>query len=132
MVNCSNILSENEISAIIVDSAVKVHSQLGAGLLESCYEVCLAYELIKAGLKVESQKLLPIYYDGQVIDSGFRIDILVENKVVIELKSVEKFNDIHTAQTLTYLKLGKFHLGLLLNFNVQLMKFGIKRIVNHL
>ncbi len=129
----SNNTSEiNAISRVIVDAAMKVHSALGPGLLESAYEACLRHELSKRGVTVASQVLLPVQYDGVAIDAGYRIDLLVEDAVVIELKAVEKVVPIHEAQLLTYLKLSGKKLGLLLNFNVHHMKDGIKRIANNL
>jgi len=125
-------LSINETSGVIVDAAMKVHSVLGPGLLENAYEACLKHELSKRGLMVESQVMLPVHYDGVAIDAGYRIDLLVEDAVVIELKAVEKVVPIHEAQLLTYLKLSGKKLGLLLNFNVLHMKDGIKRIANNL
>jgi GxxExxY protein len=128
----NNELNINEISGEIIDAAMKVHSVLGPGLLESAYEACLKHELLKRGLKVVSQVMLPVQYDGVVIDAGYRIDLLVEDSVVIELKAVEKVVPIHEAQLLTYLKLSGMRLGLLLNFNVLHMKDGIKRMANNL
>jgi len=125
-------MSINETSGKIVDAAMKVHSVLGPGLLESAYEACLKHELLKRGLKVESQLQLPVQYDGVAIDAGYRIDLLVDDTVVVELKAVEKVVPIHEAQLLTYLKLSGRKLGLLLNFNVLHMKDGIKRLVNNL
>ena len=123
---------ENEISEKIIGCAIQVHRELGPGLLESSYEECLYYELFKSGLYVEKQKPLPLIYKEVKLDCGYRIDLIVENKVIIEVKSVEALNDIHLAQVLTYLKLSKCKLGLLMNFNVLLLKNGIKRIVNKL
>ena len=108
---------------------MKVHSELGPGLLESTYEVCLEYELINSGYKVERQKELPVYYNNIKMDAGYRIDLLIENSVIIELKSVETILPIHKAQILTYLKLSQKHLGLLINFNVTQLKEGINRFV---
>lgn len=125
-------MTENEIGKIIVDRALRVHQALGPGLLESTYEACLKYELSQAGLIVESQKVLPVVYQEVKLDCGYRIDLLVENKIVIEIKSVEALNDIHLAQILTYLKLSGCKLGYLINFNVKLIKDGIKRVVNNL
>lgn len=122
----------NEVSGQIVDAAIKVHSALGPGLLESAYEACLKHELAKRGMKVISQLVLPVLYDGILIDAGYRIDLLVDDTVVVELKAVERFAPIHQAQLLTYLKLSGKKLGLLLNFNVMHMKDGIKRIANNL
>lgn len=127
-----NYLTENEISKIIVESALKVHRNLGPGLLESSYKECLFYELKKAGLFVEKQKPLPLVYEEVKLEIGYRIDLLIENKVVVEIKSVESINDMHLAQVLTYLKLSGCKLGLLINFNVSLIKNGIKRVVNKL
>jgi GxxExxY protein len=120
----------NEISGKIIDCAIKVHKTLGAGLLESTYEVCLIHELRKTGLKVESQVYLPIIYDGIEIGDGYRLDLLVEESVIVELKSVEKILPIHEAQVLTYLRLSRKRLGLIINFNVFLLKNGLKRIIN--
>ena len=125
-----NIMSENQITEIIIGCAIKIHRKLGPGLLESAYQACLFYELKKAGLKVEKEKAMPIVYEEVKLDHGYRIDLLVEDSIVIELKTVEKFHDVHTAQVLTYLKLGGYKLGLLLNFNVMLLKHGLKRIIN--
>ena len=122
----------NEISKEIIDSSVKVHSALGPGLLESSYEACLCYELNKRGFKVEPQKVLPVIYDEVKIDLGYRLDLLVEDEIIIELKSVEKITDIHKAQILSYLKLSGKKLGLLINFNVVKLKDGITRFANGL
>ncbi len=112
-----------------VDAAFKVHKALGPGLLESVYEACMAYELRKAGLHVERQLALPIVYDGHELDEGFRLDLLVEGKLIIELKSAEKMLPLYLAQTMTYLKLAKRRFGMLINFNVPMIKDGIKRVV---
>lgn len=125
-------MTENELSRIVFDCALKVHQSLGPGLLESAYEECLFYELKKIGLKVEKQKPLPLIYEEVRLDVGYRIDIIVENKLIIEIKSVEALNDVHFAQLLTYLKLTNCKLGLLINFNVSLIKNGVKRVVNNL
>lgn len=125
-------MRENELSRIVFDCALKVHQSLGPGLLESAYEECLFYELKKIGLSVEKQKPLPLIYEEVKLDIGYRLDILVENKLIIEIKSVEALNDVHFAQLLTYLKLSNCKLGLLINFNVSLIKNGIKRVVNNL
>ncbi len=109
---------------------IKIHRELGPGLLESAYKECLYFELFKAGLLVEKEKAVPLIYRDVKLDCGYRLDILVENKLVVEVKSVEVLNDIHLAQTLTYLKLTKCKLGLLINFNVLLLKDGIKRVIN--
>ena len=121
---------ENDISKIIIGCAIEVHKQLGPGLLESAYQECLFYELKQAGLKVLKEKPMPIVYKEVKLDHGYRIDLLVEDKVVIEIKTVEELNDIHTAQVLTYLKLGNYKPGLLLNFQVTILKNGIKRVIN--
>lgn len=125
-------MTENEISKVIFDSALKVHKNLGPGLLESAYEECLFYELQKSGLYVVKQKPLPLIYEEVKLEIGYRIDLLVEDKVIIEVKAVEALNDVHLAQVLTYLKLSNCKLGLLINFNVSLIKNGIKRVVNNL
>lgn len=114
---------------LILDCAFQVHTELGPGLFESTYEACLFYELQKAGLKVERQKSLPLIYKEIKFDAGYRIDLLVEDLIVVELKSVEELSDIHLAQVLTYLKLSKCKLGLLVNFNVKYLKNGIKRVI---
>ncbi len=123
---------ENEIGTIILDCAFKIHKALGPGLLESTYQACLVYELNKTGLSIEVEKALPVIYDGIKLEAGYRIDILVENKIIIELKSVETLNDVHLAQILTYLKLADKRLGYLINFNVKHLKQGIKRVANNL
>ena len=122
----------NEISGEIVDAAFKVHSQLGPGLLESVYERVLAYELRKRGLTVETQQSVPIRYDGVDFDEGFRLDLLVNDAVIVEVKSIEEIAPIHKKQLLTYLKLRDKRLRLLINFNVELIKQGITRIANGL
>jgi GxxExxY protein len=122
-------MTEDQISKIILDCAFKVHTALGPGLLESTYRSCLAYELRKAGLFVEEEKPLPLIYEEIKLECGYRIDILVESKVVIELKAVEAFNDVHISQTLTYMKLSGSNLGLLLNFYTKSLKDGIKRLI---
>ncbi len=123
-------MNENEVSKVIFDAGLKVHRQLGAGLLESAYEECLYYELQKSGLQIEKQKPMPLIYDDIKLDIGYRIDLLVERKVVVEIKSVESLNEIHIAQVLTYLKLSNCKLGLLINFNSVLFKNGVKRLIN--
>ena len=125
-------MTENELAKIAFEAGLKVHKVLGPGLLESAYEECLYYELIKLGLKVEKQKALPLVYEELKLDAGYRIDLLVENKLIIEIKSVEALNDLHFAQILTYLKLSKCKLGLLINFNSVLFTNGVKRVVNGL
>jgi GxxExxY protein len=123
-------MNENELSHLILQCAFTVHTELGPGLLESAYEECLFYELQQNGLTVEKQKALPLVYKEVKLDAGYRLDLLVNNKVIIEIKSVEAFNDVHLAQVITYLKLSGCKLGLLLNFNVRSLKDGIKRVVN--
>ena len=125
-------MTENEISKIVSKCALKVHQALGPGLLESAYEECLFYELNKTGLKIERQKPLPLTYKEMHLDIGYRIDLLVENKVIIENKAIEAFADIHLAQISTYLKLSKCKLGIIINFNVISIKKGIKRIERNL
>jgi len=125
-------MTENEISKIIVGKALEIHRTLGPGLLESSYRECLYYELYNAGLKVLKEKPMPIIYKDVKLDHGYRMDLLVEDKVVIELKAVDKIIDVHEAQILTYLKWGDYKLGLLINFNSPLLKNGIKRFVNKL
>lgn len=125
-------MNENEISKILVDCCFKVHTELGPGLLESVYEEVLSYEINKRGLNLERQKGIPVMYDDIKMELGFRADIIVENKVIIELKSIEAIAPVHTKQLLTYLRLTGFKLGLLVNFNEALIKDGIKRIVNNL
>jgi GxxExxY protein len=122
----------NEITEEIIVSAIAVHRALGPGLLESAYEACLAYELTERGLAVERQKGLPVIYRGVNVDCGYRIDLLVEGLVVVELKAVDKLGPIHEAQLLSYLKLSGCQVGLLLNFNVKMLKQGIRRMVNNL
>ena len=123
-------MTENELSSIIIGMGIEIHTQLGPGLLESAYEECLYYELKSNGFKVEKQKALPLVYKDVNLEAGYRIDLLVDDKVIIELKAVEELNDVHLAQTLTYMKLGGFKLGLLMNFNVVMLKNGIKRVAN--
>jgi GxxExxY protein len=122
-------LETNQISHEILDAAYKVHTNLGPGLLESSYQACLIYELKKKGLNIESEKGLPLIYEEVKLECGYRIDILVESKVIIELKTVEAFTDVHTAQLLTYLKLSGCKVGLLLNFHTKSLKDGIKRLI---
>lgn len=122
-------MSENELATIVIGISMEVHSALGPGLLESAYKECLYYRLVQAGLKVEKEKAMPLVFE-EVEDYGYRIDLLVEDKLVLELKSVESLNDVHLAQLLTYLKLGNFKLGLLMNFNVSRLKYGLKRAIN--
>ena len=125
-------MTENELSRLVFDCALNVHKTLGPGLLESAYEECLYYELKKLGLDIQKQKALPLVYEEVKLDVGYRIDIIIENKLILEIKSVDALNDIHFAQLLTYLKLTDCKLGLLINFNVLLIKNGIKRVANNL
>ena len=120
----------NQLTGQIVDSAMRVHSQLGPGLLESAYEACLAHELQKRGVRTLRQLPLPVEYDGLRIDAGYRIDLLVEDAVIVELKAVEAINPVHRAQLLSYLRLSRKRVGLLLNFNVRRLRDGIERFVN--
>jgi len=124
------IMTENELTSKIIGFAIEIHKELGPGLLESAYKECLYYKISKSGLLVEKEKPMPLIFEEVKLDCGYRMDLLVEKKVVIEIKSVDALNDIHLAQTLTYLKLGNFKLGLLINFNVVLLKNGIKRVIN--
>mgnify|MGYP000958332386 CR=1 FL=1 len=119
----------NQITHEILDSAYKVHTALGPGLLESSYRACLVYELRKKGLRVEEEKPLPLIYEEVKLECGYRIDLLVEGIVVVELKTVEAFTDVHTAQVLTYIKLSDSKVGLLINFYVKSLKDGIKRLI---
>ena len=119
----------NELTHIIIGKAIEIHKALGPGLLESTYQECLFYELKEAGLSVEKEKNLPLIYKEVKLEQGYRIDLLVEDTVVIEIKSVEKLAPVHTAQVLTYMKLGKHKIGLLLNFNSKILKDGIKRYI---
>ncbi|MFD0932234.1 GxxExxY protein [Psychroflexus salinarum] len=121
---------ENDLATKIIGAAIEVHRQLGPGLLESTYETCLAYELKQIGLNLQQQVALPVVYKEVKLNAGYRIDLLVENKIIIEIKSVEVLADIHTAQLLTYLKLKDLKLGLLINFNEVLLKNGLKRVLN--
>ena len=125
-------MSENELATQVIGSAIKVHKNLGPGLLESAYEECLYYELLKNNILVKKQKPMPLIYEDVKLDCGYRVDLIVESKLIIEVKSVEGLNDVHLAQILTYLKLAECKLGLLINFNVSKLKNGIKRVVNNL
>ena len=122
----------NELSSKIIGAAIEVHKALGPGLLESAYEDCLCHEFGLRGLSNERQKPLPVIYKGKELDCGYRLDVVVENAIILELKSCEKIDPIHKAQLLTYLKLSGLKLGLLMNFNVAMMRDGIVRIVNKL
>lgn len=121
---------ENQLTKKIIGCAIEVHKLLGPGLLESAYQVCLEYELKKTGLKVEKERPMPIIYKDIKLDHGYRMDLLVEDKIVVELKTVEKLTDVHLAQILTYLRLGNYKLGLLINFNVTKLTNGLKRVIN--
>jgi len=123
-------MSENDLAKIVFNSGLKIHKILGPGLLESAYEECLYYELLKQNINVEKQKALPLIYEDVKLDAGYRIDLKIENKLIIEIKSVDALNDLHMAQILTYLKLSDCKLGLLINFNTVLFKDGVKRVIN--
>jgi GxxExxY protein len=123
-------MKQNEITHSILNAAYRVHTELGPGLLESAYENCLAYELNQDEIYVETQKPLPLVYKEVKLECGYRVDLFVENEVVVEIKAVDGINDLHLAQTLTYLKLLKKEIGLILNFNVTSLKNGIKRVIN--
>ena len=121
---------ENELATQVIGYAIDVHKNLGPGLLESAYQECLFYKLNKEGLTVEKEKATPLLYENVNLDCGYRIDLLVEKRLILEIKSVKELNDFYLAQVLTYLKLGNYKLGLIINFNVKLLKNGIKRIIN--
>ena len=123
-------MNENQISKIVIGLAIEVHKALGPGLLESAYQECLFFKIKQAGLVVQKEKPMPLIFEEVKLECGYRIDLLIENKLVIELKSVESLNDVHLAQTLTYMKLGNYKLGLLINFNVALLSRGVKRVIN--
>lgn len=125
-------MTENEIASKVIGIAIEIHRVLGPGLLESAYSECMYYKIEKSGLLVEKEKPMPLIFEEVKLNCGYRIDLLVEKKLVIEIKSVDALNEIHLAQTLTYQKLGNYKLGLLINFNVVLLKTGIKRVVNGL
>jgi GxxExxY protein len=120
----------NDLSGIVIDAALEVHTVLGPGLLESAYEACLKYELSSRNIKTISQLELPINYKNNTIESGYRIDLLVEDKLIVELKAIEKIMPVHEAQVLSYLKMSNIKIGLILNFNVTRLKYGIKRLIN--
>ena len=133
MFHCASVvkffeMEANQITGKIIQCAIEVHKNLGPGLLESSYKECLYFELLEAGLKVEKEKALPLVYKDVKLDCGYRIDLLVENKIVVDLKAVEALTDVHMAQILTYLKLQNLRFGLLINFNVALLKDGIKEL----
>lgn len=121
----------NELTYKVIGLAIEVHKELGPGLLEFAYQECLFYELKNAGLKVEKEKVLPVIYKDIKLDHGYRIDLLIENTLVIEIKTVENFTDVHFAQILTYLKLGNHPIGLLMNFHSKILKNNIKRFINN-
>lgn len=123
-------MTENQLTGRIIATAIKIHRALGPGLLESAYKECLHYELTEQGLITEKEKPLPLVYNSIHLDVGYRVDLMVESKVILEIKSVDALNEVHLAQVLTYLKLSNLHLGLLINFNVTPLKKGIKRVVN--
>lgn len=123
-------MTENEITGLIVDSALKIHRMIGPGLLESVYEEIMVIELSRRGLTLERQKPIPITYEGVTLPDPFRADLIVDRRVLLELKSIESLQPIHSKQTLTYLRLSKLHLGLLINFNVPLLRDGIIRLIN--
>lgn len=123
-------MTENEISKQVLDASFKVHNALGPGLLESSYQECLDYELFKSGLFVEKEKPLPLVYESVKLECGYRVDLLIENKFIVEIKSLDALHDVHLAQILTYLKLSDIRLGLLINFNVSSLKNGIRRVIN--
>ena len=125
-------MTENQIATIIVDAALKIHRALGPGLLESVYEATLAFELERRGLNILTQQGIPVVYEGVQLELGFRADIIVNDKVIIEIKSIEAIAPVHRKQLETYLRLTGLHLGLLINFNVELIKNGIQRVVNRL
>ena len=125
-------MTENELSNKTIGLAIEVHTVLGPGLLESAYKECLYYKMAKSGMYVEKEKPMPLIFEEVKLECGYRIDLLAERKLVIEIKSVETLNSVHLAQTLTYMKLGNYKLGLLLNFNVVKLKDGIKRVINGL
>lgn len=120
----------NEISGKIIECSINVHKELGPGMLEGAYEVCLMHELLRAGLKTKSQVTLPIFYQGIRLDAGYRIDLLVEDSVIVELKAIERLLPVHEAQLLSYLRMSDLRLGLLINFNVRLLRDGVRRVVN--
>jgi len=121
----------NQLTEKIIGCAIEVHRNLGPGLLESTYEACLAYELSSASIPYERQKTLPVVYKGNLLDCGYRLDLFVDNRVIVEIKASEAINDVHEAQVITYLKLSKCQVGLIVNFNVKILIRGIKRVVYH-
>ncbi len=125
-------MEKKEITSQIIAAAIQVHKELGPGLLESAYQVCLYQELLSKGVRVQKEVQLPVRYKGQLLDAHYKIDLLVENEVIVELKSVESLLPIHLAQTLSYLRLADLNVALLINFNVVLLKDGVQRVVNNL
>ena len=123
-------LSENQITETIIGCAIKVHKALGPGLLESAYQECLFYELKKANLKVEKEKPIPLDYENVKLECGYRVDLMVEDRIIVELKAVDELNEVHLAQVLTYLRLADCKIGLLINFNVTQLLKGLKRVIN--
>lgn len=123
-------MHENELAHKVIGLAIEVHRALGPGLLENAYEECLFYKIVNSGLQAEKQKRMPLVYEGVKLECGYRIDIVVEHKLVVEVKSVDLIHPIHLAQTLTYLRLGDYRLALLINFNVEMLRDGIKRVIN--
>ncbi|MEJ7695054.1 GxxExxY protein, partial [Daejeonella sp.] len=132
LIKDESMLRENELSQLVIGLAIDVHTSLGPGLLEHSYQECLFHKLNKAGIIVEKQKAMPLVFEDVQLECGYRVDLLVENKLVIEIKSVLEMNEVYFAQTLTYLRLGNYKLGLLINFNVLHLKDGIRRVVNRL
>jgi GxxExxY protein len=122
----------NAITSQVIGAAISVHDELGPGMLESAYEACMVHELMQRGLRVERQKPLPLIYKGVTIDCGYRLDLLVESSVIVELKSVDRIESVHSKQVLTYLKLSGIKVGLLINFNVEYLRKGLTRLVNGL
>ena len=122
----------NEITGKIIEFSIKVHRALGPGMLEGAYEICLSHELVQHGFRIERQKKLPILYDGVRLDAGYRIDLLVNDSVIVEVKAVERLHPIHEAQLLSYLRMTDVKLGLLINFNMKMLRDGVKRVVNNL
>lgn len=123
-------MRDNEITEAVIGAAIKVHRELGPGLLESAYQECLFYELVKNGLIAEKEKPLPLVYEEVKLECGYRIDLFVEKRIIVEIKSVETLNDVHLAQVLTYLKLSNTRIGLLINFNVTKLTNGVRRVIN--
>ncbi len=122
----------NEVTGRIIEFSIRVHKTLGPGMLEGAYEICLGHELVRNGFKVERQKKLPITYEGIQLDAGYRVDLIVNDSVIVEVKAVERLNPVHEAQLLSYLRMTGLSLGLLINFNMKLLRDGVKRVVNNL